>query len=207
MPGVAVESALELVGEWWTMLILREAFLGTRRFHDFQRNLGIARNILSARLKKLEEPRNNLQRTVTDQFFHLAKNDKDPATQLRARAMAWSLTYFLAKNKLPNLLRYFQELSKLPRDLQFDDAVLLLTFARAFDLVDPRNPDRVDQSKLDALASDWHNYVRKTPLEVAEAIKQVHKLEIKTPPAQGGQNPYGPGGAGGGGGPKAGGTN
>lgn len=49
----SIARALELVGEWWTMLILREAFLGTRRFQDFQRNLGIARNILSARLKKL----------------------------------------------------------------------------------------------------------------------------------------------------------
>src|ERR1700680_2943983 len=41
----SIARALELVGEWWTMLILREAFLGTRRFHDFQQNLGIARNI------------------------------------------------------------------------------------------------------------------------------------------------------------------
>ena len=49
----SIARALDLVGEWWTMLILREAFLGTRRFHDFQQNLGIARNILSARLKKL----------------------------------------------------------------------------------------------------------------------------------------------------------
>ncbi len=49
----SIARALELVGEWWTMLIMREAFLGTRRFRDFQRNLGIARNILSARLKKL----------------------------------------------------------------------------------------------------------------------------------------------------------
>jgi DNA-binding HxlR family transcriptional regulator len=49
----SIARALELVGEWWTMLILREAFLGTRRFRDFQSNLGIARNILSARLKKL----------------------------------------------------------------------------------------------------------------------------------------------------------
>src|SRR5437899_6497761 len=49
----SIARALELVGEWWTMLILREAFLGARRFHEFQANLGIARNILSARLKKL----------------------------------------------------------------------------------------------------------------------------------------------------------
>ena len=59
----SIARALELVGEWWTMLILREAFLGTRRFHDFQRNLGIARNILSARLKKLVT-RGLLERTA-----------------------------------------------------------------------------------------------------------------------------------------------
>jgi DNA-binding HxlR family transcriptional regulator len=59
----SIARALELVGEWWTMLILREAFLGARRFHEFQSNLGIARNILSARLKKLVA-RGILERTV-----------------------------------------------------------------------------------------------------------------------------------------------
>lgn len=49
----SVAQALEVVGQWWSMLILREAFMGTRRFRDFQHNLGIARNILSARLRKL----------------------------------------------------------------------------------------------------------------------------------------------------------
>jgi DNA-binding HxlR family transcriptional regulator len=47
-----VAHALDLIGEWWTMLILREAFFGTRRFEDFHRHLGIARNILTARLCK-----------------------------------------------------------------------------------------------------------------------------------------------------------
>lgn len=60
----SIARALDLVGEWWTMLILREAFLGTRRFHDFQQNLGIARNILSARLKKLVA-RGILERAVS----------------------------------------------------------------------------------------------------------------------------------------------
>ncbi len=62
----SIARALELVGEWWTMLILREAFLGTRRFRDFQSNLGIARNILSARLKKLVT-RGLLQRSAAPQ--------------------------------------------------------------------------------------------------------------------------------------------
>jgi DNA-binding HxlR family transcriptional regulator len=49
----SIANALELIGEGWTILILREAFFGTRRFEDFQQHLGIARNILTTRLKKL----------------------------------------------------------------------------------------------------------------------------------------------------------
>ena len=49
----SVADALQLIGEWWTILIIREAFFGTRRFEDFQRHLGIARNILTARLRTL----------------------------------------------------------------------------------------------------------------------------------------------------------
>ena len=48
-----IARALDLIGEWWTLLILREAFAGVRRFDEFQGNLGIARNILAARLKSL----------------------------------------------------------------------------------------------------------------------------------------------------------
>jgi DNA-binding HxlR family transcriptional regulator len=51
----SVAGSLELVGERWTLLIVRDAFLGARRFEDFQRNLGIARNILAARLNLLVE--------------------------------------------------------------------------------------------------------------------------------------------------------
>ena len=51
----SIASALEVVGEPWTLLIVRDAFYGVRRFDDFQENLGIARNVLTARLKKLVE--------------------------------------------------------------------------------------------------------------------------------------------------------
>lgn len=49
----SVAKTLGMVGERWTLLILRDAFLGVRRFEDFQTHLGIARNILSDRLAKL----------------------------------------------------------------------------------------------------------------------------------------------------------
>lgn len=50
-----VARSLEQIGDWWTLLIAREAFYGTRRFKDFEANLGIAPNILSTRLAKLVE--------------------------------------------------------------------------------------------------------------------------------------------------------
>jgi len=49
----SVARTLGIVGEQWSLLILRDAFLGVRRFDDFQAHLGIARNILSNRLGKL----------------------------------------------------------------------------------------------------------------------------------------------------------
>jgi DNA-binding HxlR family transcriptional regulator len=49
----SVASTLEVIGERWTMHVLRESFLGVRRFEDFRRNIGVARNILSDRLNTL----------------------------------------------------------------------------------------------------------------------------------------------------------
>ena len=49
----SIGRAMEVLGERWTFMILRECFYGVRRFSDMQRNLGIARNILSARLQAL----------------------------------------------------------------------------------------------------------------------------------------------------------
>ena len=49
----SVARTLEVVGEWWTMLVVREAFNGVRRFDDFHARLGIARNVLATRLQGL----------------------------------------------------------------------------------------------------------------------------------------------------------
>ena len=48
-----IAQCLEAVGDWWSLMIVRDAMLGVQRFEDFQERLGIARNILSHRLKKL----------------------------------------------------------------------------------------------------------------------------------------------------------
>jgi DNA-binding HxlR family transcriptional regulator len=51
----SVARTLEVIGERWSLLILRDAFYGVKRFDDFQADLGIARNVLTDRLKKLVE--------------------------------------------------------------------------------------------------------------------------------------------------------
>lgn len=50
-----VARSVDLMGDRWTLLIVRDAFDGTRRFGDFQQDLGVARSVLSDRLKRLVE--------------------------------------------------------------------------------------------------------------------------------------------------------
>ncbi|HZQ63775.1 MAG TPA: helix-turn-helix domain-containing protein [Gaiellaceae bacterium] len=51
----SIARTLEVVGERWTLLIVRDVFLGLRRFDQLQENLGIARNVLTDRLNRLVE--------------------------------------------------------------------------------------------------------------------------------------------------------
>jgi DNA-binding HxlR family transcriptional regulator len=51
----SIAQALEVLGDWWTLLIVREAFLGARRFADFEARLDISKNILTRRLEHLVE--------------------------------------------------------------------------------------------------------------------------------------------------------
>ncbi len=48
-----VARSMDVIGDWWSLLIVRDAFDGLRRFGEFEENLGIAKNILSTRLRNL----------------------------------------------------------------------------------------------------------------------------------------------------------
>lgn len=49
----SIARSLEILGDWWTLLVVREAFFGARRFADFEANLDISKNILTQRLGHL----------------------------------------------------------------------------------------------------------------------------------------------------------
>jgi DNA-binding HxlR family transcriptional regulator len=48
-----VARSLDVIGDWWSLLIVRDAFRGLRRFGQFQKSLGLAKNILTVRLRAL----------------------------------------------------------------------------------------------------------------------------------------------------------
>src|ERR1700722_19181538 len=57
-----VARSLDVLGDWWSLLTIRDAFLGLRRFSEFQKNLGCAKNILTVRLRALVD--NGILKTV-----------------------------------------------------------------------------------------------------------------------------------------------
>lgn len=53
--GCPVARSLDAIGDWWSLLIVRDAFHGTRRFGEFHKGLGISKGVLSTRLRHLME--------------------------------------------------------------------------------------------------------------------------------------------------------
>jgi hypothetical protein len=149
-----------------------------------------------------------LQGIVTDQYFRdVAAKGKTSAEKdallKKARTLAWALSYYVARNRLDDLLLYYQELAKLPRDLDFDDQVLMEAFAKAFKLMDDSGK-KVDQDKLARFAENWRSVISSTTLEHAELIEEASKMlaEQNKPSSAtpGGAGPArGPAGKGGGG--------
>jgi len=99
-----VARAMAVLGERWTILILREAFAGTTRFDAFARNLGIAPNILSARLAALV--RHGLLERVPEggrQAYALTARGRD-AFPLYLAIRDWGARHFSGPEGPPTLL-------------------------------------------------------------------------------------------------------
>lgn len=121
--------------------------------------------------KQLEEPEKAIRNVLQDTYFNQAKKDNDDVALLKARTMAWSLTYYLMERQLEGMLRYGEELSKLPRDLEFDGDVHQACFARAFNLAKPDGS--IDDVKLDNLAREWYKFIAITPVQMPELLQEA----------------------------------
>ena len=77
----SVARSLELVGDRWTLLIVRDALRGVHRFDDFRARLGVAHNVLSDRLSRLTEvgvlERRRYQRRPDRYEYHLTQQGRD----------------------------------------------------------------------------------------------------------------------------------
>ncbi|MEE2693023.1 MAG: helix-turn-helix domain-containing protein [Pseudomonadota bacterium] len=91
--------ALDLLGERWTLLIVRELFLGPRRFGDLHASLpGIGTNLLSKRLKELEEADLIVSPAAGETRGQYRLSDAGEELRPTVRAlMFWSIEYFLGR--------------------------------------------------------------------------------------------------------------
>jgi DNA-binding HxlR family transcriptional regulator len=89
----ALARALAILGERWTLLIVRDAFHGLTRYDEFLRSLGLATNVLSARLQKLVE-HGVLERIAPRGSYHLTQKGRD-LFPVVLTLMAWADRYEL----------------------------------------------------------------------------------------------------------------
>lgn len=87
----SIAATLEVIGDPWTLLVIRDAFNGVRRFEQWQERLGVARNVLAARLKSLVahgvlEPRLYSERPPRNEYVLTAKGKELYAVLLTLHA-------------------------------------------------------------------------------------------------------------------------
>lgn len=99
----SVAWTLEIVGERWTWLIIRDAFLGLSRFTEFERSLGIARNVLADRLARLVDE---------GIFERVAYSERPPRFEYRLTAEGCDLFTAL------NALRQWGDRHRSPRPMR-----------------------------------------------------------------------------------------
>ena len=105
----SVARALEVVGERWTLLIMRDAFQGVRRFDDFQRSLGVARNVLNTRLQRLVDTglleKHRYQERPARYEYRLTQRGRDLWPSLLA-LMQWGDQHLAGETGPPVVVRH-----------------------------------------------------------------------------------------------------
>lgn len=103
----SIARAMDMLGDGWSLLILREAFIGSRRFADFEAHLDISKNVLTQRLQRLVE-HGLLERRDAGQHgqrfeYHLTAMGKDLSTMLTALRQ-WGDRWIFGPERAPVLV-------------------------------------------------------------------------------------------------------
>jgi len=113
-----IAQALEAFGDWWTLLIVRDAFFGVRRFADFERSLGIAKNILTARLAHLVE-HGILERvdvgTEGTRYEYRLTDKGEALLPVLTALREWSDEWVFGKGREPAIVRDRRTGRRLPK--------------------------------------------------------------------------------------------
>jgi DNA-binding HxlR family transcriptional regulator len=119
-----VAQALEQVGDWWTLLIVRDAFFDKTRFSEFQESLGIAKNILSDRLRKLVEngvlEKERLPEPGERYAYRITKKGRDLWIVLTAMRL-WSDKWVFGDGDVPLVARESDSQREVAALLAVDD--------------------------------------------------------------------------------------
>ncbi|TNV21729.1 helix-turn-helix transcriptional regulator [Buttiauxella sp. B2] len=120
----SVARTLDIIGDWWTLLIVRDALNGLTRFGEFQKSLGIAKNMLTQRLKQLVEQGILAVRPATDgsAWNEYVLTEKGRALQMVLVALSqWGGEYLFDSKEKCNILvdnKHHQPLRKLTLQAQ-----------------------------------------------------------------------------------------
>ncbi|MCG7779894.1 winged helix-turn-helix transcriptional regulator [Lelliottia amnigena] len=102
-----VARSLDIIGDWWSLLIVRDALRGLKRFGEFQKSLGIAKNMLTSRLKQLVEEGFLVLQPASDgsawQEYVLTEKGRALQTVLVALSQ-WGNDFLFADNEFGSVL-------------------------------------------------------------------------------------------------------
>ena len=105
----SIARALEIVGDRWTLLVLRDAFLGMKRFQEFEEELGAPKKVLTDRLQRLVDERileRRLYQTRPERHEYLLTEKGRGLWRVLAHLLMWGDEHYVGEAGPPRLLRH-----------------------------------------------------------------------------------------------------
>jgi DNA-binding HxlR family transcriptional regulator len=105
----SIARSLEVIGDRWTLLVVRDAFLGIRRFHDFEENLGIPKKVLTERLQRLVDEgilERRLYQERPERHEYVLTDKGRGLWRVLAHLLMWGDQHYAGEDGPPRILRH-----------------------------------------------------------------------------------------------------